>query len=96
MFAGAFRAHRRIQTLNYIPVITSWVSAAAALMPLAPLIPGLLPPQTAPRPSRGASFDGDRMDVECEVLSSGGRPPPGVSGSPRSSTAAAPGDSYSS
>lgn len=47
MFARAFRTHRRIQTLNYISIITSWVSAAAALMPLAPLIPGLLPPQTA-------------------------------------------------
>lgn len=52
MFAWAFQTHRRIQTLNYISIITSRMSAAAALTPLAPLISGLLPPQTALGPPR--------------------------------------------
>lgn len=36
-------------------------------------------------PPQEASCDGDRTDVESEVLSTGGRPPPGMSRSPRSS-----------
>lgn len=39
----------------------------------------------SPRPSQEASFDGDRTDVGSEVLSTSGRPPPGMSRSPRSS-----------